>query len=99
MKITKSQLKQIIKEEMEKVLKEWDPGTTLVPERPAAGADVAQFGEYGAFEGDPATLEQIIKALEAAGMHAAANHLKDAFEITRDRPSGLPGADEWESLS
>jgi len=91
MKITKTQLKQIIQEEMEKVLKEWEPGTTLVPERPAASGGVAQFGEYGAFEGDPATLEQIIQALKDAGMYAAAEHLEKQY--------GIEGPDEWESLT
>ena len=91
MKITKTRLKKIIKEEMEKALKEWEPGTTLVPERPAASGGVAQFGEYGAFEGDPATLEQIIQALKDAGMYAAAEHLEKQY--------GIEGPDEWESLT
>jgi len=99
MRITESQLKQIIKEEIAKIIKEFTPGMTLVPERPGAEGGPTQFGEYGSFEGDPATLEQIIKALDDAGMKAAADHLRDEFEIARDRPSGLPGADEWESLS
>tara|TARA_R110002110_G_scaffold394526_1_gene608665 strand:- start:203 stop:478 length:276 start_codon:yes stop_codon:yes gene_type:complete len=91
MKITRKQLQRIIKEEMEKIFENWEPGTTLVPERPPAPGGVAQFGEYGAFEDDPATLEQIIKALKDAGMYAAAEHLEKQY--------GLEGPDEWESLT
>ena len=79
MKITRTQLTEIIKEEMERVLQEWEPGTTLVPERPGAEGDPTQFGEYGEFEGDPATLEQIIQALKDAGLYKAAEHLENQF--------------------
>jgi len=85
MKITKSQLKQVIQEEIQKTLKEWEPGTTLVPERPGEEGGPTQFGEYGEFEGDPATLQQIIQALKAAGMHKAAEHLENQFDLGTER--------------
>ena len=84
-------LKQIIKEEIANIIKEWESGTTLVPERPGEEGAPTQFGEYGQFEGDPATLKQIIKALKAARLYAAAEHLEKQF--------GVEGPDEWESLS
>tara|TARA_R110000824_G_scaffold266507_1_gene455526 strand:+ start:22 stop:327 length:306 start_codon:yes stop_codon:yes gene_type:complete len=101
MKITRAQLKQIIKEEMEKVLNEdpgdWIPGeTTLVPERPGKEGTPTEFGEYGEFEGDPATLQQIIQALKAAGLKEAAEHLENQFGHGIERwefPSRYGGAE------
>jgi hypothetical protein len=83
MKITQKYLKQLIKEEIEVILKEWDPGTTLVPERPGEVGGPTQFGEYGEFEGDPATLKQIIQALRDAGLTDAADHLESEFQLSR----------------
>jgi len=79
MKITRKHLKQLIKEELEKTLQEWEPGTTLVPERPGEEGEPTQFGEYGDFKADPATLEQIIQALKDAGLRDAAIHLENEF--------------------
>lgn len=87
MKITKKRLKQLIQEELAKTLKEWEPGTTLVPERPGTEGDATQFGEYGEFEGDPATLKQIIQALKDARLYKAAEHLESQFGM---------GIESWE---
>ena len=74
-----SKLKKIIKEEIEAVIKEWERGTTLVPERPAEEGEPTQFGEYGEFKGEGATLQQIIQALRDAGLKDAADHLENEF--------------------
>jgi len=46
MKLTKSQLKQIIKEEIATTLQEWEPGTSLVPGSVSPESGVTQYQEH-----------------------------------------------------
>ena len=89
MKITRAQLKQVIQEEIEKTLKEWEPGTVLSPEQPASGdpgafprsfseeppetTDLAEFSPSEAFG---MAWTKAIEFLDAAGMGPAARYLE-----------------------
>ena len=47
MKLTKTQLKQIIKEEIATTLQEWEPGTSLVPSSASPESGLTQYQERG----------------------------------------------------
>tara|TARA_R110000824_G_scaffold183847_1_gene364906 strand:+ start:259 stop:552 length:294 start_codon:yes stop_codon:yes gene_type:complete len=89
MKITKSQLKQIIKEEMDTLLENWEPGMTLhsgdptsddpaafprtFSEEPPETTDLAEFSPSEAFG---MAWMKAIEFLDAAGMGPAARYLE-----------------------
>ena len=86
MKITKTRLNQIIQEETEATLREWDPGTVLTPEEPVTGelprsfseeppgtVDLAEFSPSEAFG---MAWTKAIEFLKSAGMEEAAQVLE-----------------------
>ena len=84
--LAETQLKQIIQEEIEKNLHEWEPGTVLSAEQPASGefprpfseeppetTDLADFSPSEAFG---MAWTKAIEFLDAAGMGDAARYLE-----------------------
>jgi len=84
MKLTKTQLKQIIKEEIATTLQEWEPGTSLVPGSASPESGLTRFREVD--PGAPSAAE-FAEQVKAAAKELGPEETKKIFQANIPKSS------------